>query len=86
MSSPNQCSAIALMPSFLTAAAYASILQAAVNKDSIRRFVTRLQPKHLLSRARFFFWKSIVQAVLTQPSSPDIDGIQSLPGQNVPKC
>ncbi len=48
MSSPSQGSVSALMPSFLTAAAYASILlAAAVNKDSIRRFITRSQPKHL---------------------------------------
>ena len=50
MSSPSQGSVNAMMPSFLAAAARVPAGQAAavtaVNKDSIRRFITRSQPKH----------------------------------------
>ena len=42
MSNPSQRSSIAMMCSFLAAAAYSPARQAAaVNKDSIRRFITR---------------------------------------------
>ena len=49
MSSPSQCSAMAMVPSFPAAAAHAAIPQAAVvNKDGIRRCITRSQPTHRL--------------------------------------
>lgn len=48
MSSPSQCSSTDMRRSFLVAPVHFLARQAeAATKDSIRRFVTRSQPKHL---------------------------------------